>query len=112
MTDLAYDGTPQAAHEDECPSWCCGCDERTGQHATEFEGPGSYPADGGAWHAIARTVLGHHRGGPALIEISVQDQDGSETAVRLTPDQAAELAAAISYSTDCAQESPEPGKEA
>jgi hypothetical protein len=102
MTALAHNENPRTANEDECPSWCCGgCDENTELHANEFEGTGSYAADGGAWHAIARTVQ-DRCGGPALIEISVLDQDGNETAVRLTPDQASELSAAIDASIGCA----------
>lgn len=101
MTGLAYDETAQAADgEDECPSWCVGCDETETGHANEYEGT-SDPAPDSEWHALARTVQ-DHRGGPVLVELAVLDGDGNEAVVRMTPDQAAELAAAISFSTDCA----------
>jgi hypothetical protein len=52
---------------------------------------------GFGWDAITRTVQDHH-GGPAMVELAINDPDGNEAVIRLTPDQAAELAAAISTS--------------
>jgi hypothetical protein len=93
---------PAAVHsEGECPSWCTGCGVNELRHASEYDGTSAPDLDS-EWHVLARTVQDRHGDGPVLVELAVLDEDGNEAVIRLTPDQASELSAAIDFSTGCA----------
>lgn len=84
MTVL-YDNTNPAA--DESHPWCVGCDETEAFHATEFEGPAGFEPD---TDAHARLV--QEGDAEPVIDLGVNDTDGDSACVRLSLDQAQELA--------------------
>jgi hypothetical protein len=85
---------------DSCPSWCAGGCDDDAVHATEFEGPVTEPDT----DAIARLVQDGDAA-PA-VELGVNDADGGSAAVRLSLEQARELAGLLNDLVAAAESEP------
>jgi hypothetical protein len=72
---------------DECPSWCCGCDESDTAHVNEYEGVSDTAPD---TDVLAR--LTQDGDAAPTVELGVNDADGGSAAIRMSLAQARELA--------------------
>lgn len=85
LTDLFE--APALTDQGTGPSWCVACEPGEPFHATEFEGPSGTEPD---TDAIARLV--QDGDAAAVVEVGVNDADGDPAVVRLSLEQARELA--------------------
>lgn len=83
MQPTVKDATPVV--EESCPAWCEGCDD-DGRHVTDFSSV--YPAD--EEEALVRLV--QDGAAAPVVELGVNDADGDSAALRLSVEQARELA--------------------